>query len=66
MKHRATVLLSLPLTCSVCNNDRRVALQRIGMRGAGVVRCPHCSASPEQPIPIYVYPMLDEQPRGAA
>lgn len=36
-----------------------------GMRGAGVVRCPHCAAAPGLPIPILTLPVRTDHPRAS-
>lgn len=65
-RHRSLVLASLPQVC-ICAGQRRMALVALdGMRGAGVVRCPHCAAAPDLPIPILTLPMRDDTPGDAA
>lgn len=72
-KHRALVLTlasSRPF-CRVCDGLGRVRLVGLPglaqVQGRGVATCPHCRPEPgRQPLPLYLYPLRDDQPRGAA
>lgn len=63
------VAASLARYCVLCGS-RRVVVQVVRARrihGGGVVRCPHCNPEPgRSPLPIYLYPLRDDYPRGAA
>jgi hypothetical protein len=62
---RSLVLASLPSQCAVCQDARQVQMAAPGDElSRHTAACPHCSTG--APIPIYIYPMRDETPRGAA
>lgn len=58
------VIGSLPAYCA-CGGKRRMALVALGgMRGAGVVVCPHCAGDPRDSIEIRQYRMRVDRPRS--
>ncbi len=65
---RTLVLLSTPRYCRVCHGTRRVRLVAFpGLHGGGTARCPHCAPEPGRTaLPLYLYPLRDDCPRGAA
>lgn len=67
--HRTVVLASLRHCCVVCGDLGRVRIVSAGRcRSVGsTVPCPHCNQPPGQtPVPIYLYPLREDQPKGAA
>lgn len=57
------VVASLPSLCA-CGGERRMALVALGgMRGAGVVLCPHCTGDPRDSIEIRTFRMRVDTPR---
>lgn len=67
-RHRSLVLVSTPPACAVCGGTGRVgivAFPGLAMHGGGTARCPHCSAEQGRaPLPIFIYPLRDDHPRG--
>ena len=67
MNRRPMVVVqaSAPPQCAVCRNDRQVMSVRRGDDCGRMTRCPHCSpAAGVAAIPIYIYPLREDQPRG--
>lgn len=59
------VVQSLPARCAVCEDARQVLMVAPGDElSRHTTACPHCSTG--APIPIFIYPMRNDLPRGAA